>query len=279
VAEGTAEQLKIGMPLLLADHSINADVGLFCIGVLGLRINLENVSKKYGRVHALAQVSFELVPGQIVSVLGANGAGKTTLLRCLSSVASPDKGKIFFDGELFRRNRMDLRRRLAFLPDFPAMYPHLKPLQHIAMVLGLYEKDDVALHERAIEALGNLDLLPLIDTQIGRLSRGQIYKTALAAMLLVDPELWLLDEPLASGMDPMGIMYFKKECRAAALRGRTILYSTQLLDIAENFSDRVCVLHRGTPRVFEEVAELRKQTAMPEGALEEIFRRLREGES
>src|SRR5882724_11488883 len=99
------------MPLLVTDHSINVDVELFCIGVLGLRIHLENVSKKYGRVRALDQVSFELVPGQIVAVLGSNGAGKTTLLRCLSSVASPDKGKIFFDGELFRRNRMDLRRR------------------------------------------------------------------------------------------------------------------------------------------------------------------------
>jgi ABC-type multidrug transport system ATPase subunit len=216
-------------------------------------------------------------PGHIISLLGANGAGKTTLLRCLSSIVVPDKGTILFDGELFRRGRLDLRRRLSFLPDFPVMYGHMKPLQHIAMVLRLYEKESNVTSERAIDVLNSLDLLPFVDTLIQRLSRGQIYKTALAAVILADPEVWLLDEPLASGMDPAGIAGLKKECRAAAARGRIVIYSTQLLDIAETFSDRVCVLNRGKLELFEEVSAIQARAAKPEGALEELFLKLRSG--
>jgi ABC-2 type transport system ATP-binding protein len=244
-----------------------------------LQVRLEDVSKRYGRIRALDHVSMDIAPGQIVSVLGANGAGKTTLLRCLSSIVAPDKGQILLDGEIMCRDRLDLRRRFTFLPDFPVMYGHMNPLQHIAMVLRLYEKDTVAVQDRAVVVLGNLDLLPLVGSRLAGLSRGQIYKTALAAMFIIDPELWILDEPLASGMDPVGIAFFKKECRAAAKRGRTVLYSTQLLDIAEAFSDRVCVLNRGKLELFEEVTAIQQRSAKTEGALEEVFLKLRSGGS
>ncbi len=244
-----------------------------------MQLQLEDVSKKYRRARALDHVSMNIAPGQIVSVLGANGAGKTTLLRCLSSIVAPDRGQILFDGQVLRRNRLDLRRRFIFLPDFPVLYAHMTPLQHIAMVLRLYEKDTAAVQDRAVEVLGNLDLLPLVDSRLAGLSRGQIYKAALAAMFIADPELWILDEPLASGMDPVGIAFFKKESRAAAKRGHTVLYSTQLLDIAETFSDRVCVLNRGKLELFKEVSAIQQQSAKPEGALEEVFLKLRSGGS
>ena len=97
--------------------------------------------------------------------------------------------------------------------------------------------------------LGVLDLLPAIDTIIGQLSRGQIYKAALVTLLSLDPELWLLDEPFASGMDPVGIAYLKRQARVAAERGHTVLYSTQILAVVGKSSDRVCLIHRGKLRV------------------------------
>jgi len=242
-----------------------------------MQIRVEDMSKRYGRVRALDQVSMDIAPGQIISLLGANGAGKSTLLRSLATIVSSDKGNIYFDGELLRRSRLDLRRRFFFLPDFPALYGHMKPLQHIAMVLRLYGKDSPELHQRAADLLADLDLLPLIDTKMSSLSRGQLYKTALATVFLADPELWLLDEPFASGIDPAGITVFKKECRNAAARGRIVIYSTQLLDIAERFSDRVCLLNRGKLELFDEVSAIQARTAKQQGALEEIFLRLREG--
>ena len=241
-----------------------------------MQIQFSNVTKRYGRVTALDQVTLDLAPGQIVAALGANGAGKTTLLRCLATIAAPGKGQISIDGEPLRRDRIDQRQRIMFLPDGPVAYAHLTPLRHIAMVLGLYGKSTEAIAHHTTDVLASLDLLPLIDTPLSRLSRGQIYKTMLATLFLADPELWLFDEPLASGIDPAGIIYFKQQCREAAARGRTVIYSTQLLDIAERFSDRVCILQGGAVRFFDTVEAILRSATQPQSSLEDIFSQLRE---
>ena len=244
-----------------------------------MRIRLEDVSKKYGATRALDRLSMEFEPGRIIALLGANGAGKTTLLRCLSTLAVPDKGRIFFEGEALRRDNMELRRKFLFLPDFPVLYGNMTPLRHIAMLLRLYEKDRLDLDERVTGTLERLDLLPLIDKPIWNLSRGQIYKVALAGMFVLDPELWLFDEPFASGIDPGGIVYLKKQFREAAARGRTVIYSTQLLDIAESFSDQVCVLEKGVVQLFATVDEVKRMADKDRGALEQVFQQLREERS
>lgn len=240
-----------------------------------MEIVLESVTKRFGSLRALEEVSLTLEAGQIVAVVGPNGAGKTTLLRCLSAIAAPDAGRILYNGEAFNRGRVDLRSRLAFLPDFPLVFPGMTVARHISMILGLYGIEGEGVAPAVTQHLHEFDLLPLVDTRVGQLSRGQIYKTALTAVLSVDPELWMLDEPFASGMDPGGIGYFKRQARQAAGRGRTVLYTTQILDVAEKFSDRVCILHRGKLRFFDTVANLPLHDG--EGSvLEEVFRKLRE---
>lgn len=228
-----------------------------------MHISLESVSKNYGKVTALDNVTLTLEAGQIISVLGMNGAGKTTVLRCLSCVVVPTSGHIRFDGRILTRAETDLRRRLAFLPDFPLVFANNTILRHIGMVLRLYEIDTRQVESRVMELLRGFDLLPLVDTPFSALSRGQTYKAALTALLAVDPELLLLDEPFASGMDPNGIALLKREARAAAARGRTIVYSTQILDIAEKLSDRVCVMERGAVRHFASLAEIQQLASIP----------------
>lgn len=244
-----------------------------------MRITLDRVTKRFGALSALDDVSITIEPGQIVAVLGPNGAGKTTLLRCLSAICAPDKGRILFDGEAFQRRRVDLRKRLSFLPEFPLVYPNLTPARQIAMLLALYGVVSDSSAEIVTKHLYELDLLPCIDTPIGQLSRGQVYKTALTALLSINPELWLLDEPFASGMDPTGISHFKSEAQAATARGQTVIYSTQLLDVAEKFSDRVCLIYRGGVRVFDTVANLHSRAGTRDDVLETVFRQLREEES
>jgi len=248
-----------------------------------VRIALEGLSKSYGRVTALRDVSLSIEPGQIVALLGSNGAGKTTLLRALAGVVGLSKGAIYYDGTLFRRDRLELRRRLCFLPDFPPMFPMMTVLAHIGMCLRLYGRDGEQprlasdLGERVLALLHDFELMPLAGAPIRTLSRGQAYKTALVGLLAVDPDLWLLDEPFASGVDPQGIRAIKMHTTSAAQRGRTVIYSTQILDIAEDLSHRVCVLDRGEMKAFEHVDRLRTLAAgTNEGALEALFRRLRE---
>jgi len=242
-----------------------------------MQIALESLSKRYSKVRALDNVSLEIEPGQIVSILGPNGAGKTTLLRCLSGIVAATSGDIRYDGEKFYRGNTAVRRRIAYLPDFPIAFPNNTVLRHIGMVLQLYGVDGSSTESRVMDLLRGFDLMPLIDTPMAKLSRGQAYKAALSALLAADTELLLVDEPFASGMDPNGITFLKREARNSVKRGRTIIYSTQILDIAEKLSDRVCVMDRGEVRHYAPLAELQAANTGSAGTvLEELFQQLRE---
>ena len=241
-----------------------------------MRIAVESAAKAYGPFLALHGVHLEVEPGQIVALVGPNGAGKTTLLRCLGGIAALDSGRILYDGVPFHRGRLDLRRRLAFLPDFPYLFPETTVLRHIGMTLRLYGADGDGAEERVLLRLRDFDLLPLAEMPVATLSRGQAYKAGLAAVLAADPELLLLDEPFASGMDPNGIISLKRLARDAAARGHTVIYTTQILDVAETLADRVGVIDQGRFRAYSTIEELRRQAGGKDGALEALFKRLRE---
>ena len=239
-----------------------------------MKIELRAVSKSYGKSRALDRASLEITGGQIVAILGANGAGKTTLLRGLAGIAAPDSGDILYDDEQFGRDKLELRRRLFFLPDFPVVFYEMSVLRHIGMVLRVYERDVPQIEERVLQLLKDFDLFTIAENPLNTLSRGQVYKAALVSLIAVNPDVWLLDEPFASGMDPHGINMLKRYAREAVTQGRTIIYSTQILEVVEKFSDKVCILHQGEVRAFDSV-KLLENTGQG-GGLEDIFRQLRE---
>jgi ABC-type multidrug transport system ATPase subunit len=241
-----------------------------------MRVELRSVLKAYKATRALDHVSLTFEQGQIVSLLGPNGAGKTTLLRCLVGIAAPDKGTIYFDDAEFRRDKVELRQRMFILPDFPPLFWEQSVLRNLSIILHLYGVDNDGMEARIVELLRDFDLLPLALRPVNTLSRGQAYKVALVALIACDRELWLLDEPFASGIDPHGIDALKRHARAAAERGRIVIYSTQILDVAERFSDRVCVIHQGNVRAFDSLENLRAQAQDKNHVLEGIFRSLRE---
>lgn len=240
-----------------------------------MHIRVESISKHYGQIDVLDAVSLEFFPGKIVAILGPNGAGKTTLLRSLATVVKPDTGQILYDGEKLQRGRLDLRKKLFFLPDFPLAFAEMNVLRHISMCLRLYDVEPNTRIERIIDLLERFDLLAFAEARFGTLSRGQIYKAALCGFLAVDPSLWILDEPFASGMDPTGILQFREEARSAARRERTILFSTQILEIAEKFADLICILDHGRVLYLDSPAKLREEGGGDDRALIELFRKLR----
>ena len=239
-----------------------------------MKIELRAASKSYGRARALDRASLEIGPSQIVAILGANGAGKTTLLRCLAGIAAPDSGEILYNDQTFERDNLELRRRLFFLPDFPVVFYEMSVVRHIGMVLRVFEREESGIEARVLQLLKDFDLFTVAENPLNTLSRGQVYKAALVALIAVSPEIWLLDEPFASGMDPHGINLLKRHVREAVTRGCTIIYSTQILEVVEKFSDRVCILHQGEVRAFDSVALLENSTQG--GGLEDIFQQLRE---
>ena len=236
-----------------------------------MRVELRHLTKKFGALAALDDVSLAIEPGQVVALIGLNGAGKTTLFRCLSGLVAPTRGEVCYDGELFNRGRLDLRRRFVFLPDFPLLYARMSTLEHIALMCRVYERNTANLENEIVPILGGLDMLPLAEAPMGRLSRGQIYKAALAGLFAVKPELWLLDEPFASGLDPQGLAVLKAQARKAAAAGAAIVYSTQILEVAEKFCDRICVIDRGKLRADYSRGEI---NAMPATGTDSIEGRL-----
>jgi ABC-2 type transport system ATP-binding protein len=236
--------------------------------ILPVRIRAENLVKKFGWATALDDVSWEIEPGQIVAVLGSNGAGKTTLLETLAGVSPPDCGQVLMDGEPYRPDRDDLRRRFAYIPDIPPAPGFWTPLRFIATLLKLYQTPTEGLQERVVELLEAMDLLGVARWELRRLSRGQMYKSILAGFIAADPEVWFVDEPFSSGMDPRGLDTFKHYAREATKRGRTIVFTTQIIEVAEQFADTVCVLDHGKIQACTTSAELRESSAFADLAPE-----------
>lgn len=208
-----------------------------------MKIRADNLVKQYGPNKALDGVSLEIAPGSIVAMLGANGAGKTTLLNALAGVIPLENGRVYFDDQLYTPASGDLRRRFALLPDIPPVAPFWTPLRLMGSMLKLYRRP--ANEDAAEKTLADLDLLSVATWKLHRPSRGQSYKAVLASFIVADPEVWFVDEPFSSGMDPRGLNCFKDYARQAASRGHTIVYSTQIIEVAEQFSTRICVLEHG----------------------------------
>lgn len=208
-------------------------------------LTLHNVVKRFGRLAALDGVSCTIEAGRLVAIIGMNGAGKTTLLHCCASIAMPTTGEVRFDDQPLRRDDMTQRRRLLYQGDFPIFLPGHTILDHLALVLRCYGRLEAVTPAQVVAVLSELHLLPLAERKMVDLSRGQGTKVMLAAAMLVEPELWLLDEPFAAGMDPQGLAVLRRSMRAAVARGGTVLYTTQLLEVVERHADRVLVLDEG----------------------------------
>lgn len=252
-----------------------------------MHIEVDHVTKRFcdkaflpsGGIEALDNVSLNIAPGEIVVVLGANGAGKTTLLRSLAGLAVPTTGEIRMDGERLERRRLDLRRRLMWF-DAGQSYPDaMTVLRQISLLVSVYQAQRPGLERQVVELLQEFGILPLIDQQLQRLSRGQRVKATLVSLLAVDPELWLIDEPFASGMDPEGLEAFRRHARLAADRGRTIVYTTQILEVAERLADRVCILQAGKVVAYDSIERLRRQGADSPEELTQIYKRLSDAAS
>jgi len=223
------------------------------------------VTRRCGAVVALDSIETTFESGRIVAVVGANGAGKSTLLRILAGLTGPDSGEVFLDGRRLDLGDLEMRRRIGFLPDFPGLFPEDSLLANLAITLRLYHADGPEAGPRVLGLLEELDLLTSAEMPAGTLSRGQAYKTALTGLIASAPDLWLLDEPLASGMDPRGLAVLRREMRAAARSGRTLLFTTQLVELAESLADTLLVLRNGAAVWQGPPGELRRAASAPGG--------------
>jgi ABC-2 type transport system ATP-binding protein len=203
-------------------------------------ITLESVSRWYGNVVAVNDVSFEVGPG-ITGLLGPNGAGKTTLLHMMAGFLAPSAGAVLLDAEPTWR-RPTVYRKIGFVPEREAVHSFLTGRQFVlasARLQGIEDPDGAA--DRAIEMV---DLREASGRAIGGYSKGMRQRVKVAASLVHDPPVLILDEPF-NGMDPRQRLHMMDLLRAMAVEGRTILFSSHILEEVERLSDRVLVVVAG----------------------------------
>ena len=204
-------------------------------------IEVENLSKRYGEVSAIRDISFQARPGQVTGFLGPNGAGKTTTMRILTGFMPPTSGRAIVAGYDVFTDSMEVRRRVGYLPENVPLYRDMTALGYlkfIAAVRGLRDGEG-----RAREVLGRVDLLGRADSRIRTLSKGMRQRVGVAQALIHDPEVLILDEPTI-GLDPFQVLELRDLVRVLG-RDHTVLFSTHILSEAEQICDQVIIIDRG----------------------------------
>ncbi|HEX8796778.1 MAG TPA: ABC transporter ATP-binding protein [Polyangiaceae bacterium] len=205
------------------------------------------------RVEAVSSVSFDVRRGEIFGFLGPNGAGKTTTIKMLMGLIAPTSGTMEILG--VRAPDPDVMARVGFLPESPYVYPYLSPREFVTMCGRLSGLGGKALSDRVAGVIDRVGMADAIDRSVNSLSKGMLQRVALAAALVHDPELLVLDEPM-SGLDPVG----RKEVRDLIVeekqRGRTVFFSSHILSDVEMLCDRVCILRRGEVVVSGDLREI-----------------------
>ncbi len=239
-------------------------------------IRVSGLTKLYGDLVAVSDLSFAVEPGEVLGLVGPNGAGKTTTLRCLAGIIAPSGGTVEIAGIPLGTRPVEAKQRLAFIPDEPHLFEYLTVEEHLRFVARLYGVTDAAARSR--DLLSELELEEKRAALPGELSRGMRQKLAIACGLLHDPQVVILDEPL-TGLDPGGIRKMKATIRARAAAGSSMILSSHLLHLVEEVCDRVLVVRGGERVVHGTIAEIMAERPEMAGrSLEDVFLALTGGD-
>lgn len=239
-------------------------------------IELQNLTKRYGKFTAVDAISLTIPRGELYGLLGPNGAGKTTTMRMIAGILRPTAGRVSIAGIDIGADPIAAKQRLGFIPDRPFVYDKLTGAEFLRFVAGLYGQGGPELGRRIDELLELFELLPWRDQLTESFSHGMRQKLIIASALLHRPEVIVVDEPMV-GLDPKSARLLKDLLREFVNRGGTVLMSTHTLEIAEAMCDRIAILHSGRIAAAGTMDELRAQTASGDASLEELFLKLTGG--
>ena len=236
---------------------------------------VHDLRKHYGGIQALGGVSFRLAPGELLGYLGPNGSGKSTTVKIIAGLLDPSGGHLTLDGVDVADDPTAFRRRLGYVPEEPHLYTHLTAIEYLRLV-GLLRDLPSALLDRRIHALLRLlDLEHAIYGTLAGFSKGMRQRVLLAAALLHDPDLVVLDEPF-SGLDVNASLMLRALLHALRRRGKMILLSSHRMDVVETLCPRVVILHHG--RVVAEGSPQELRAARLSASFEEVFAAVTEQE-
>jgi ABC-2 type transport system ATP-binding protein len=234
-------------------------------------LELRGVSKLFLRIPAVSNVSFCARAGEITGYLGANGSGKSTTMKMITGLIRPTEGEILFEGAPIGRDPVGYRRRLGYVPEEPHLYTHLSGLEYLTLIAQLRELPARSTRDRIEGLLRLFSLSSDRHAPISTYSKGMRQKILLAAALMHNPDLVLLDEPF-SGLDVGTGLVLRSLIVELAARGKVVLFSSHELETVERVCSHVVILHRSRMVADDSIEHLRSLMALP--TLEDIFSQL-----
>ena len=207
-------------------------------------IEIKKVTKRYGDKKALDEVSFTVNDGDIFAFIGHNGAGKTTLIKSIVGIHDFDEGDILIDGMSIKEKPVECKKLMAFVPDNPETYEHMKAIDYINFICDMYEVDSKTREENIQKYSKLFGMEDKLNDTIDSYSHGMKQKIVLISALAHNPKILIMDEPFV-GLDPKAVFDIKEVLNEMVKEKKIVFYSTHILDVAEKLCSRVAIIKDG----------------------------------
>ena len=232
-------------------------------------IEIKGLSKTYnGNIRAVDDLQLTVEAGSIFGFLGPNGAGKSTTIRMITGLLSPDSGSVLINGKDTAKDPVSVKKITAYVPDEPVFYERMSGAAYLRFIAQVYEEGPEA-WEEALKTAEEFGLKDRLDEAVSSYSHGMKQKLSITAALMHQPEVFILDEPM-SGLDPKSAFILKERMRKLCREGKTVFFSTHVMEVAEKICDRVAIINRGRIAATGTLSEIRAGSK-PGETLEEIF--------
>ena len=233
-------------------------------------IKITNFSKSYAKsqVKAVNDLSLTVNAGEIFGFLGPNGAGKTTTIKAMTGILDFTDGKIEIDGHDIKTDGLNAKKKIGFVSDSGVIYDKLTGREYLDFLADIYGVDKETRKIRAEKMLADFSLTEAFDKPISSYSHGMKQKIAVIGALIHDPQVWILDEPM-TGLDPQSAFRLKQMMKERCAQGKTVFFSTHVLEVAEKLCDRVGIIVKGELKLVGSVDEVLKLQG--DESLEEVF--------
>ena len=233
-------------------------------------IEIKNVTKKYGDKEAIKNISFDIKDGEIFGFIGHNGAGKTTMIKSLVGILNFDNGDIIINNKSIKEDSIACKLEMAYVPDNPDLYENMTAIDFINFVCDMYGTEENIRKENIEKYSKMFEMENKLNDYISSFSHGMKQKVALIAALSHNPKVLIMDEPFV-GLDPKAVFDIKSVMKEMTKEGKTIFFSTHILDVAEKLCDRVAIIKNGNIVKIGKMKDIKGDSS-----LEEVFLELEE---
>lgn len=222
-------------------------------------IELRHVTKIYSGSHkAVDNINLTIPTGEIIGFIGPNGAGKTTTIKMISGILSPDEGEILINGKNIVTQPLEAKKEFDIVPDNADIFLRLKGIEYLNFMADMYEVDNATRQQRIQELSETFEMQNALNDKILSYSHGMRQKIVIMGVLISDPNVWILDEPM-TGLDPQSSYSLKQRMKDHAAKGNTVFFSTHVLEVAEKLCDKVAIINKGSILFFGTLEELKAQ--------------------